>query len=46
MNKPVQIKPEKRSSPELRKLARALLMLVEQTEEPKKSKPSPDRKAS
>jgi hypothetical protein len=45
MSKPVQIKPERRSSPEVRKLARAILMLVEQTDkEPPKKKPT--RRAS
>lgn len=46
MRKPVRITPELKTPVELRKLARALLMLVEESEKPKKSKPSADRKAS
>lgn len=45
MNKPVQIKAEMKTPIELRKLARAVLMLVEQ-EQKKPAKPEPKRKAS
>ncbi len=45
MSKPIRIKVEPKSQPDLRKLARALLQLVEQQNAEQASKP-PVRKAS
>lgn len=45
MSKPVHIKVEPKSQPDLRKLARALLLLVEQQNSEQTAKP-PVKKAS
>jgi hypothetical protein len=45
MSKPVRIKPEPKTPPELRKLARALLMLAEQ-EQRAKAMPKPEKAAN